>query len=135
MRLVNVAHLWKVVGKALFAPCCRQRGHILAEKWAKRVDVYVAHKQHLKARGIGKAFAIELHNALIVHLVEAFEGHWGGAFVAAIGNERERVVVFYLRIGVSVPQHGPPAVDAGGKSGGVCSRSGEVKISQLEHRG
>ena len=72
VRFVYVAH-WRKVVYHLFLPSSSgQRGHILAEQRAKRVEVYIAHEQHFKACGIGKAFAIELHNALIVHLIQAF---------------------------------------------------------------
>ena len=81
----------------------RQHCHVPAEQWAELVEVDVARKNKLEVGCAGKPFLVNLHDAVVAHLLQPFLVHRCQA-VGAVCHFVEGVVVCQHRVYVGVGQ-------------------------------
>ena len=134
MRLVRVTDTRIGVGKCLLFACCRQCGDVLTEEWAQCVDIHIADENHVEVGGIAEAFAIDLHDAVVVYRLQVLASEWFHARMIAVKNDASRVVVTHLRARLTVGQERLHAVQLAIERRRVCARTGEIEVGQLHQR-
>ena len=110
----------------------RQACHILAEEIFKQVLTNVARDDEIHALKVGETLMIDLVHAVEAHLVKTFCRDRLRALAVSIDSHAQRVVIGYVRTGVTVLQHRPLLGNQVLEDGLVLARLGEVEIHHLK---
>ena len=113
--------------------CRGQRRQILAKQLPQLVLIIVADDDRLEVGRVAEAFLVNLHDAVIAHVVQRRLHDGLHARVMAIQDGPDGIVVVHLGRGIAVGEERAVAVDELVERRGVTSWRGEVQVRQLEH--
>ena len=111
-----------------------QRSQILAHQVAQLLLVVVADDHRLEVRGVAEPLFVDVHDAVVAHLLQGLLQQGFRTWVVSIENGVDRVAIVHLGRCVTVGQEGMCAVHQALEGHIVASWLCEVEISQFKQR-